>query len=511
METRGVASAVQAESQQARDQSAASSPVQSQSAQQGQPQKVKIKQPGVSYRATLQKLSNTISLSSAEVLSRYAKSEPSLTLHFHQNHWKFDQQDGIFLYNSQGRQILEAIRNEQIPVDCLEVFRDVKIKYYEGCLILKLIDYRQTPPNVMHTALKPSPESIWTEMLLYSEQTQGNFTDAKALQVESDILVATNPPLDLRPCIHPEYSAKLLNDTRDPPLPRIARKRATKYEDDEEHRLMYMYDEHHGKDFTPDFKRLAFVEAHRRKRAAQQRTTQANGSTATTAAALAQSSNNVNGSLQRASQSPMVQQQLLPQPSQESPAPGPNAIPLHIQQRPSASPQPGARQLQLMNQQVLAQQLSQQNSQASSESPRQAPGTIQMMGQSPGPGQSPLPTNSAMTNDLARQQQLMLQQRAIAIRNINAARQAQAQAQNGGQPSSSSPRIQGTNITPQNGMGSILQGLPNGMQGTPTPMQMQQIRQVQAQQQAQQMAAHAAQQQAAAQQSQMGYSNGMIR
>ncbi|ORY87003.1 Spt20 family-domain-containing protein [Protomyces lactucae-debilis] len=241
--------------------------------------RIKIKQP--SYRATLLRLSNSISHSSAEILQRYSKNEPSLILHFHQQHWRFEQQDGIFLYNSQGRQILECIRNEQIPVDCLEVFRDVKIKYYEGCLILRLVDHRSTPPTILHTALRPSPESIWTEMLLYSEQTQGNFTDAKALLVESDILVATNPPLNLKPAVHPAQVAQYLTDLRDPPLPRSKRRRGVTH-DSERDKLMFLYDEGHGKDFAPDFKRLAFVEAHRRKRAlAAQRT----GATAATGAA----------------------------------------------------------------------------------------------------------------------------------------------------------------------------------------------------------------------------------
>ena len=479
----------------------------------GQPSsvpRIKIKQPGVSYRATLQKLSNTISSSAAEVISRYSKCDPSLVLHFHQSHWKFEQQDGIFLYNSQGRQILEAIRNEQIPVDCLEVFRDVKIKYYEGCLILKLIDHRQSPPSILYTALKPSPESIWTEMLLYSEQTQGNFTDAKALQVESDILVATNPPLDLRPCIHPAYCAQVLADIKDPPLPRLKRKREHKFEDKEEEKLLYLYDEHHGKDFAPDFKRLAFVEAHRRKRAAQQQraanqtpsNNQQPGVAAQSAASPVttslQAQAGTNGSLKRASQSPMVQQQHLHQKAPHS-SPQVPAIPLHVQQRPSASPQPGPRQL--LNQQAMAQHLAQQSQMMTgSASPR--PPTSNLGPQQGSAVQSPAMSNSPLTNDLARQQQIMLQQRAMAIRNMNAARAA-------GHPVSS-PRLSNGNLAQQNGMGSILQGLPGAIQGTPTPLQMQQIRQMQAHQQAQQMAAHAAQQQAA-QQGQMGYSNGMMR
>ncbi|CCG84315.1 protein of unknown function [Taphrina deformans PYCC 5710] len=450
--------------------------VQAQQQQQQQlqlQQRQKLKQPGVSYRATLQKLSNTISLSSAEILERYEKSEPSLTLHFYRNHWKFDNQDGVFLYNSPARQILEAIRNEQIPVDCLEVFRDVKVRYYEGCLILRLVDNREEPPTIMHTALRPTPESIWTEMLLYSEQTQGNFTDAKALQVESDILVATNPPLDLRPSLHPAYSASLLYDIKDRPLPKLKRKRYSLHEDDEEERLMYLYDERHGKEFAPDFKRLAFVEAHRKKKQLQIQRNAASAAEANKATP--------NNPLRKTAQSPIVMQQQA-QSSPQTPSipasnvsgtanhlPDRSSVPPHLQSRPSASPQPGPRQL--LNQQALAQHIAQQNQ------------ALQNGGSPRLPNHLPAgAAHGTMVNDLARQQQIMLQQRAIAIRNINAARAAQAQGVQG-----QSPRL--------NANGQLQATQLGVTQGTPTPLQMQQIRQMQAQQQHQQMLA--AQQQAA--------------
>lgn len=440
-------------------------------------QRQKLKQPGVSYRATLQKLSNTISLSSSEILERYEKSEPSLILHFHNNHWKFENQDGMFLYNSPARQILECIRHEQIPVDCLEVFRDVKVRYYEGCLILRLIDHRQDPPITMHTALRPSPESIWTEMLLYSEQTQGNFTDAKALQVESDILVATNPPLDLRPSPHPEYSMNLLSDMKDQPLPKLRRKRESLHVDDAEERMLYLYDERHGREFAPDFKRLAFVEAHRKKKQLQQQRAQANGAEAKAASAI--TPNLANGLARKSSisQSPSVAQHSLPPQSsplaQQAAVAGgtggqvpDRALPAHLQNRPSASPQPGPRQV--LNQQALAQHLAQQNQALQNGSNAGSPRLP-----------SQVSTNSPQVQALAHQQQIMLQQRAMAMRNINAVRAAQAQAAAQGQ----SPRTNGQ------GGGQL------GVQGTPTPLQMQQIRQMQAQQQQQQLLA--AQQQAA--------------
>lgn len=127
----------------------------------------------------------------------------------------------------------------------------------------------------------------------------------------------------------------------------------------------------------------------------------------------------------------------------------------------------------MLNQQALAQHLAQQNQ------AQQSGGSIgsprihnQMAAGSP---------HGSMVNDLARQQQIMLQQRAIAIRNINAARAAQVQ-----NAQSQSPRLNA------NGQ---LQANQLGAQGTPTPLQMQQIRQLQAQQHQQQLLA--AQQQAA--------------
>lgn len=454
MEIRGLSASVNNEVNNAKEQAAPTQP------------KIRVRPPPTTYRANLQKLSGTISSSMSEILERYGKMEPSLTLNLYAKHWKFDNQDGVFLYNSPARHILEAIRNEQIPADCIEVFRDVKVRYYEGCLILRIVDHRQEPPNIMHTVLRPTPETIWTELLLYSEQTSGNFTDVKALQVEADILVATTAPLDLRPAINPAHSAILLNGMKDPALPRLKRKRESIHEDDEEERLVYLYDERHGREFVPDFKRLAFVEAHRKKQQLQQqRSAQANGgekaATAQARSSVSESPNLAKAAIPQGS--PALAQAAAAVSGTGGQMPQRTPVPAHLQVRPSASPQPVARQM--MNQQALAAHLAQQGQLQSAN------------GNASSPHLSEHNMGSPLSEAMAHQQRVMMHQRAVAIRNLNASRQSQTQAQ--GQ----SPRI----------MNGQLQSPLMGIQGTPTPQQMQQMRQMHQLQAAAQQAAQNAQ------------------
>ncbi|QSL64106.1 hypothetical protein MERGE_000261 [Pneumocystis wakefieldiae] len=107
---------------------------------------------------------------------------------------------------------------EIIPPDCVEIFRDTRTR----CLIVQIRDHRQntenshssenrdtkvvnehvipskSPPKsfstinvtekVYYTVLKPSSETIWAEMCLFSESTGGKFNDEMAIEFESQIL-----------------------------------------------------------------------------------------------------------------------------------------------------------------------------------------------------------------------------------------------------------------------------------------------------------------------------------
>lgn len=70
------------------------------------------------------------------ILKKYAKNPPSLILHLHPTHFRFEQQDGSFPYNSEMKVILEHIRAGTIPHEIIEELLRGGVRFYEGNTIL---------------------------------------------------------------------------------------------------------------------------------------------------------------------------------------------------------------------------------------------------------------------------------------------------------------------------------------------------------------------------------------
>lgn len=68
--------------------------------------------------------------------------EASLTLHLHTHHCRFEHQNGVFLYDSPIRGLLESIKDARLPVELLDLLDATAVKYYEGCLVVEVIDHR---------------------------------------------------------------------------------------------------------------------------------------------------------------------------------------------------------------------------------------------------------------------------------------------------------------------------------------------------------------------------------
>ncbi|GAO47826.1 hypothetical protein G7K_2024-t1 [Saitoella complicata NRRL Y-17804] len=287
------------------------------------------------------------------ILERYKDAPPSLIIHLHQQHFRFEQQDGNFQYNSPMKSILEHIRLETIPPDCVEVFRDARIRFYEGCLIVQIKDHRPLkhtpqlniqapapPPSNEHitpsphinasqppqrpasstgpertytTVLHPTAESLWADMCLMSDYTDPRVNDDFSLRMESLVLLATSPPLHLDPLPHPSALPSLLKSILPLAPPPPTRKKRTSHalqdeeaEREEEERLMLIMDEKYGvgaasgggrsgkgkkREFQPAFGRMAFVEAWRKKQKARIASTQAGRPNTAAAQAQAQAAN----------------------------------------------------------------------------------------------------------------------------------------------------------------------------------------------------------------------------
>ncbi|KAG4431260.1 hypothetical protein IFR05_013248 [Cadophora sp. M221] len=83
--------------------------------------------------------------SDAYILKKYRGCPPSLVIHLHPNHFRFDQQEGSFTYKSPMRIVIEHLRDRTIPHDLVEFLNDVP--YYEGCMIVQIYDHKSIAPS----------------------------------------------------------------------------------------------------------------------------------------------------------------------------------------------------------------------------------------------------------------------------------------------------------------------------------------------------------------------------
>ncbi|PKX93670.1 uncharacterized protein P174DRAFT_440935 [Aspergillus novofumigatus IBT 16806] len=76
------------------------------------------------------------------ILRKYSKCPPSLIVHLHPTHFRFEQQDGSFPYNSEMKVVIEHIRAGTVPHDMMEELLRANVRFYEGCLIVKVVDHK---------------------------------------------------------------------------------------------------------------------------------------------------------------------------------------------------------------------------------------------------------------------------------------------------------------------------------------------------------------------------------
>ncbi|KUJ21842.1 uncharacterized protein LY89DRAFT_577032 [Mollisia scopiformis] len=84
-------------------------------------------------------------LTAEYILKKYRGHPPSLIIHLHPTHFRFDQQEGSFTYKSPMRMVLEHIRQRTVPHDLLEFMQDVQ--FYDGCMIVQIHDHKSIAPS----------------------------------------------------------------------------------------------------------------------------------------------------------------------------------------------------------------------------------------------------------------------------------------------------------------------------------------------------------------------------
>ncbi|KAL4944436.1 Spt20 family-domain-containing protein [Aspergillus oleicola] len=101
------------------------------------------------------------------ILKKFAKSPPSLILHLHPTHFRFEQQDGSFPYNSEMKVIIGHIRAGTVPHDMMEELLRANVRFYEGCLIVRVVDHKSVSAQTRKAAA-PSPNDNNTPFSIHN-------------------------------------------------------------------------------------------------------------------------------------------------------------------------------------------------------------------------------------------------------------------------------------------------------------------------------------------------------
>ncbi|KAI9303553.1 Spt20 family-domain-containing protein [Cunninghamella echinulata] len=154
------------------------------------------------------------------LIERHTNDPPSLILHLYPTYFKFEHEDGFFSYKSQFKDFLTCVKEKQLPSDLMDVFNEASCQYYEGCLIVEIHDHRQinneninsdnddTITQIKRVVMRPTAESIWTDIQLLNEEWGYQWTEQMALEVEAQILLATEEPL----CLDPSFNVSRISN-----------------------------------------------------------------------------------------------------------------------------------------------------------------------------------------------------------------------------------------------------------------------------------------------------------
>lgn len=66
------------------------------------------------------------------ILRKFRNKPPSLIIHLHPTHFRLDQQDGTWSYNSPMRVLIQHLKEETVPHDILEELMKQNVAFYDG-------------------------------------------------------------------------------------------------------------------------------------------------------------------------------------------------------------------------------------------------------------------------------------------------------------------------------------------------------------------------------------------
>ncbi|KAI8320693.1 hypothetical protein GQ54DRAFT_263093, partial [Martensiomyces pterosporus] len=234
-----------------------------------------------------------VHIGDSDLLEKYKNEQPSLTLHLFDSHFRFEGQEGVFLYNGPMRFFFEALNEGKIPIDLVDVLAQVNCRYYDGCLIVEVQDHRRQSHEprskkqrslaaaanhssglaVYKKVMRPTSETINLDLHLACERSRTTLSQEDTMRVEGMILLAVEEPLDLEPDVQVSRVSNAIRYIEyGHLLPRKQRKynsaeiEAEQAEREEKLKLLTLMDDRKHRDFQPSFSRVSQINDWRHKR-----------------------------------------------------------------------------------------------------------------------------------------------------------------------------------------------------------------------------------------------------
>ncbi|GBC09011.1 hypothetical protein RclHR1_08540010 [Rhizophagus clarus] len=152
-----------------------------------------------------------------------------------------------------------------------------KYNWHNGGVVLEYVDCRPQPTcSGKRILLRQNTASLWDDVLRINQDAGGTLTQEMAIQVESQLLLAMHPTIDLDP--NSTLQGMKRYDPEDGPVEPVYRELKTRkrklnsYELEQEaakkakkEQMMFMMDERHGREFKPTFKLLPYFKRNRNK------------------------------------------------------------------------------------------------------------------------------------------------------------------------------------------------------------------------------------------------------
>ncbi|PKI85185.1 hypothetical protein MVES1_001029 [Malassezia vespertilionis] len=209
-----------------------------------------------------------------QILKRHRKDPASFIMHIHQHFMRFEKQDGCFMMEARTKDFLHFVRDQTLPVDLIEVFLQAGVPFFEGCLMVEVHEHRKsvslsketrlldasakhgTDPDalpmylqeggqygsghlhslrramqkdneiypapdgveVYRIVLRPTVETLWSDLKTMDAKLGGLWSDEEALRIEATIVNLTAPPLCLTPDPHVTCITNLMLSSTMPPV-----------------------------------------------------------------------------------------------------------------------------------------------------------------------------------------------------------------------------------------------------------------------------------------------------